>query len=237
MKKFFILMAIVLPFVVVSCDDDKDEPMLPEEHEWVDLGLPSGTLWATCNIGAKSPEEYGDYFAWGETAPKDYYSYGTNMYKWYKSDDNCPGLTKYCTNSEFGSNGFIDDKTELEPSDDAAYVNWGSSWRIPSWEQIQELLKSCSWQWTQRNGVNGQLGMGPNGNTIFLPATGCRPDNLLDGAGSYGRLWSRTLCSDDTFSAYSLRYCPIVMEDIDEYWYSGGRCDGFGIRPVRVSQN
>ena len=111
-----------------------------DNHEWVDLGLPSGTLWATCNVGANTPEEYGDYFAWGETEPKDYY--GWNTYKW------CNGsrytLTKYCTDSSYGYNGFVDNKAELDPEDDAAYVNWGSSWRIPTTEQQCELYENCS---------------------------------------------------------------------------------------------
>ena len=80
MKKIFLLMAVALPFLFVSCSDDKDEPEIPDNHEYVDLGLPSGTLWATCNVGANSPEEYGDYFAWGETEPKDIYEWTT--YKW-----------------------------------------------------------------------------------------------------------------------------------------------------------
>ena len=95
-----------------------DEPVT---HEWVDLGLPSGTLWATCNVGASSPEGYGDYFAWGETEPKDYYDWST--YKWCNGNE--VTLTKYCTDSFFGYNGFTDGKTELDPEDDAAYVNWG----------------------------------------------------------------------------------------------------------------
>ena len=90
-----------------------------QEHEWVDLGLPSGTLWATCNVGANAPEEYGDYFAWGETAPKDYYDWST--YKWCKGSYNT--MTKYCTNSSYGYNGFTDGKTELDPEDDAAWFN------------------------------------------------------------------------------------------------------------------
>ena len=109
MKKLFLLMAIALPFVLISCDD-KDEPDNLREHEWVDLGLPSGTLWATCNIGANAPEEYGDYFAWGETEPKDCYNWST--YKWCNGDYD--RLTKYCTESDYGYNGFTDGKTELD---------------------------------------------------------------------------------------------------------------------------
>ena len=105
----------------------------PTEHEWVDLGLPSGTLWATMNVGASSPEGYGDNFAWGETAPKNVYNWST--YQW------CMGsydtFTKYCNISSYGYNGFTDNKLELDPEDDAATANWGPEWCMPSQEQIQ----------------------------------------------------------------------------------------------------
>ena len=114
--------------------------------EYVDLGLPSGTLWATRNIGANSPEESGDYFAWGETEPKEEY-YMSN-YKWYDYDNEL--YTKYCTDSGYG---MIDDK-ELEPRDDAAWANWGPSWRMPSLEQLRELKEKCSWEWIERNGTS-----------------------------------------------------------------------------------
>ena len=101
-----------------------------QEHEYVDLGLPSGTQWATMNIGANAPEEYGDYFAWGETEPKDYYDWGT--YKWCMGNYNT--MTKYCTISGYGYNGFNDGKTELDPEDDAATAAWGAGWRMPSFD-------------------------------------------------------------------------------------------------------
>lgn len=113
------------------------------EHEWVDLGLPSGTLWATCNVGADTPEGFGDYFAWGETAPKDDYSWET--YRWCNGYFNT--MTKYCTN---GSYGTVDNRTELDPEDDAAYVNWGSSWRMRPWNSSWSCVMSV-------------LGRGPNG--------------------------------------------------------------------------
>ena len=203
-----------------------DEPVIPADgHEWVDLGLPSGTLWATCNVGANAPEEYGDYFAWGETAPKDYYVWGT--YKWCNGSSTT--LTKYCTSSSYGYNGFVDNKTELDPEDDAAYVNWGSSWRMPSLEQIQELFDKCTWQWTQRNGVNGRLVTGPNGNTMFLPAAGYWVESL-GGAGSWGFYWSRTLYPDYSFGAYELLFGSERM-----YWGYDNRGDGLSVRAVRVS--
>jgi hypothetical protein len=199
-----------------------------EPHGWVDLGLPSGTLWATCNVGAESPEVYGDYFAWGETEPKDYYDWST--YKW------CNGsyttMTKYCTSSSYGYNGFVDNKTELEPEDDAAYVNWGPSWRMPTKEQQDELREKCTWTWTTQNGVNGRLVTGPNGNTLFLPAAGCRWYGTLNDAGSRGYYWSRTLYSSSPDSACSLDFFSGRV-----YWDCNYRRGGRAVRAVRVSQN
>ena len=201
-----------------------------QEHEWVDLGLPSGTLWATRNVGASAPEEYGDYFAWGETAPKEVYNWDT--YKWGRYDySNCKYyLTKYNTNSVFGT---VDNKTELDPSDDAAYVNWGPSWRMPTFEQQNELYDNCSWTWTTRNGVNGRLVTGPNGNTMFLPAAGNRVGSSLGFAGSNGFYWSRTLDSDGPCGAYFLEF----YSGRRDYWDIDNRGFGVTVRAVRVSQN
>ena len=199
-----------------------------DNHEWVDLGLPSGTLWATCNVGADNPEEYGDYFAWGETEPKETYDWST--YKW------CNGsyrtLTKYCTESSYGYNGFVDNKTELDPEDDAATVNWGPSWRMPTKEQRDELREMCTWTWTTQNGVNGRLVTGPNGNSLFLPAAGARFDSALYFAGSDGNYWSRTLNSGGPYCAYLLDFNSDGV-----YWNNNARSSGFAVRAVRVSQN
>ena len=199
---------------------------IEEEGDWVDLGLPRGTIWATRNVGASAPEDYGDYFAWGETAPKSCYDWGT--YKW------CNGsfytLTKYCTDSDYGYYGFVDNKRELDPSDDAACAHYPGG-RMPSLVQIQELCDNCTWQWTQRNGVNGQLVTGPNGNTMFLPAAGLRWDESLDYAGSYGYYWSRTLYSSDPRDAYFLDFSSGQWHR----WRSVSRDDGRTVRAVRVS--
>ena len=199
-----------------------------DDHDWVDLGLPSGTLWATFNVGASAPEDYGDYFAWGETAPKDYIDWST--YKW------CNGsyttMTKYCTNSSYGYNGFTDGKTELDPEDDAAHVNWGPSWRMPTTEQQRELYEKCSSTWTTLNGVSGRLFTGPNGNTLFLPAAGCRWDESLYYAGSHGFYWSRTLNSSYSYIAYGL-YFDSNGVDWNDYYRDNGR----SVRALRVSQN
>lgn len=110
-----------------------------EQHDYVDLGLPSGTLWATCNVGASNPWDEGDYFAWGETKPKSNYSRST--YKYANGDSN--GLTKYCKDPDYGYNGYTDSRTTLELSDDAATANWGSSWCMPTQAQFQELKDSA----------------------------------------------------------------------------------------------
>ena len=205
-----------------------DNDQKHEEHEWVDLGLPSGTLWATCNIGADSPEEYGDYFAWGETEPKEYYSW--NTYKWCNGSNDT--MTKYCTDSSYGDSGFTDGNTELDLDDDAAYVNWGSSWRMPSLEQQQELVDNCTWTWANYNGQNGYMLAGPNGNTLFLPASGRRWGGALD-TGRNGFYWSRTLRADNSRYAY-------IFNFISGNVYCGKsnyRYDGFAVRAVRVSRN
>ena len=203
-----------------------------DNHEWVDLGLPSGTLWATCNVGANSPEEYGDYFAWGETEPKDYYATDWSDYKWCNGDYN--QLTKYCVRSDYGYNGFVDNKKELDPEDDAAYVNWGPSWRMPTTEQQCELYENCSSDWTTQNGVNGRLFTGPNGNTMFLPAAGYRWCASLYDAGSWGYYWSRTLFSILPIYAYGLDFYSISGGVYKYYFYRGY---GQPVRAVRVTQN
>ena len=199
-----------------------------DEHEYVDLGLPSGTLWATMNVGANSPEEYGDYFAWGETTPKDYYEWST--YEWCMGDYN--KLTKYCTKSNYGYNGFTDGKTELDPEDDAATANWGPEWCMPSREQIEELRDNCTTQWTTRNGVNGSLFTSNiNGASLFLPAAGDRWGSDLYDAGSWGNYWSRTLDGSYPDGAYYLTF-----DSGNVFWDNLDRYDGFSVRPVCMSQ-
>lgn len=201
-----------------------------EEHEYVDLGLPSGTLWATCNIGANSPEEYGKYFAWGETESKRYYEYST--YKWCHGSETT--FTKYCFNSNYGYNGYTDNKTELDPEDDAAYVNWGSTWRMPSKDQTYELLLKCSWKWTNLNGVNGMQVTGPNGASIFLPAGGSRLGYSLYHAGMIGCFWSRTFVNWTDIPDYAY---SVWFDYDDGYPDRYQRVLGQNVRAVRVSQN
>ena len=221
MKNILLLMVIALPLLLISCSDDKDEPKDSDKNEYVDLGLPSGTLWATCNVGANKPEEYGDFFAWGETEPKEvYFDYN---YKWVN-------FSKY--NS-------TDGKMELDPEDDAAYVNMGTSWRTPSAEQISELVNNCTWRWTQKNGVNGYLVTGPNRNTMFLPAAGiCVDDNPLEDAGSYGCYWTRTQFQINNIpGVYDSLQLEFSSEDRDICSRSIYRYFGHTVRAVYVSQN
>ena len=208
--------------------------ILNAESAYVDLGLPSGTLWATCNIGATSPEDYGDYFAWGETEGyndgKTDFNWST--YKWCNGSNST--MTKYCNNSSYGYNGFTDDKTELDPEDDAAYVNWGPAWRMPSEEQFSELINSSytTTEWTTQNGVYGRkITSKENGNSIFLPAAGFRYYSSLNSAGSYGYYWSCTLSSDDPSSA---RYPCFNSSRIT--MYSNYRYFGQSVRPVRSQE-
>ena len=196
----------------------------------VDLGLPSGTLWATKNVGASRPEEYGDYFAWGETQPKEDYSRST--YKWCKGEGNT--MTKYCTQSEYGYNGFTDNKVELEPEDDAATFNWGSDWQMPSFAQFEELINDSytTTTWTTTNGVYGcKITSKSNGKSIFLPATGCWDLSSLEDVGSGGYYWSRSL-----YMSYSNGARGLYLTDTD---ISYSHCDadarerGRPVRPVR----
>ena len=197
------------------------------QDEDVDLGLPSGTLWATRNIGADSPVDQGDYFAWGETAPKNVYSWST--YQW--CDGNWKAITKYCTDSGLGT---VDGKTELELEDDAAYVNLGASWRIPSLEQMEELLNQCTKSWTTLRGVKGYLFTGPNGNTLFLPAAGYRTGTSLNAKDIEGDYWTRNLDWSYSGNAFYLHFTQLDGAYCD---YNIMRCPGVPIRPVYQPQD
>ena len=146
-------------------------------YAYVDLGLPSGLKWATCNVGADSPEDYGDYFAWGETIPKNEYHW-SNYQHWIDSDGN----------GYWGGDDLILIDYDISGSVqyDAARANWGESWRMPTQNEIQELVDNCTWTWTTQGGKDGCKVMGPNGNSIFLPAAGYRSNTSLYQAGERG---------------------------------------------------
>ena len=197
-----------------------------DNHEYVDLGLPSGTLWATCNVGANSPEQYGDYFAWGETAPKEVYTWET--YKW--CNGTWDSLTKYNFQNYYGT---VDNKNELEPADDAAQANWGLSWQMPTKAQQDELHEHCNWQWTTMNGVNGYLGTGPSGKTLFLPAAGYKDGTRIVSEGEFGYYWSHSLYYGMSLYAYN----HLFFSGSSPGWNKQERSFGLSIRPVRVAQN
>lgn len=203
-------------------------------YAYADLGLPSGTKWATMNVGADSPEDYGDYFAWGETSTKSTYSWST--YKWMTDGmSSWDGVNKY-TSADWQTSGvwydeygeFIGDgKTTLDLEDDAANANWGSDWRMPTKEEQDELRNNCTWTWSMKNGIKGYSVTGPNGNSIFLPAAGGSYDSGLDGAGSYGDYWSSSLYSRS--SDYAC-YLSFISDGVDWYYYY--RNIGRSVRPV-----
>ncbi len=189
----------------------------------VDLGL--SVKWASINVGASKPEEYGGHYAWGETSVKTNY-YWTS-YKWcYDSEYT---LTKYCSNSSYGYNGFIDTKTVLDDEDDVAHVTLGDNWRMPTSAELTELINQCTWTWTRLNGVNGRLVTGPNGNSIFLPAAGVRSGSYLYNLGSEGHYRSSSLITDYPFYDFDVFFNSDYVFD-----YSYGRRFGLSVRPVYV---
>ncbi len=178
---------------------------------YVDLGL--SVKWATCNIGAIKPKEYGYRFAWGEVKPNENCYWHTYKHS-IGSYDN---LTKYCTDSNYGNNGFIDNKNVLDSEDDAATIIWGSSWRMPTVAELRELRFRCKWVWTTQYGIGGYKVIGPNGNSIFLPA---KPYD-----GCY--YWSSSLETEDSSNAYCLSLFEKIISVTD--W---GRTSEFFVRPV-----
>lgn len=184
------------------------------EHESVDLGLPSGIKWATCNVGAKSPSNLGDYFAWGETKPKESYTW-TN-YKWCNGTEN--SINKYYSG---------DHKSTLELEDDAAHVNWGGTWRMPTSQEMNELVEECTWEFIRFEGAYGYKVIGPNGQSIFLPQAGYRRGYSLYLSGN-ADYWTSSL-SESYSNSYYLEYIA------DEcYWISsyGMRSVGLTVRAV-----
>lgn len=192
-------------------------------HEFVDLGLPSGTKWATCNVGATTPEGYGDYFAWGETEPNTIYDWTTYKY----CDGSGSRITKYATGYSYSNTP--DGLTELEMTDDAAYINWGGSWRIPTEEEMTELINNCNWTWVTQNGVNGyKVTSTVNGNSIFLPATSAIGDGYVSNQ-EYAYYWTNSIRSIVNNSANALYYIKAYAPS------STGnltRCSGASVRAV-----
>jgi len=189
-------------------------------HEWVDLGLPSGTKWSTCNIGASIPTSNGNYYAWGETNTKLEYSWESYHFRTSGNKYDNVRFSKYNTDNDRGT---VDNKTELDSSDDAAYANWGGKWRMPTNTQWEELMAQCTWSWIG----SGYKITGPNGKSITLPAAGYRGEESLYDVGSRGNYWSYCLYTGSTPHAGSLYFAQDKVE-------SGGtfRCYGRSVRPV-----
>ena len=192
------------------------------EHTFVDMGL--SVKWATCNLGASQPEEYGDYYAWGESKRKVNYSYDT--YKWFNYSD---GFTKYNTNL---SEGVVDNKTVLDNSDDAARVIWGGTWRMPTSAELDELLnqENCNWLWTTENGVYGfrvtSKKPGYTDRSIFLPAAGFKDGTSTNSSGTGGYFWSSSL------STPWLSYVIWFGSSSYHFKYDDNKSKGLSIRPV-----
>src|SRR5574344_904462 len=209
-------------------------PTTAQAQDYVDLGLPSGIKWATKNLGASKPSDYGDYYAWGETEPKTEYTWAT--YKWMQTgQSDWMYITKY-TFADGNTKGiwydasgnFIGDgKTTLEAADDAATQKLGSPWRMPTDDEIKELLDNCTWTWTTQDGKNGYEVKGKNGNSIFLPAAGSRIGSELYDAGIWGDYWSSSL--DAAYSDIA-RYLDFESGGHD--WDYVDRRYGFTVRPV-----
>ena len=224
MKKTLLILSIVTLFFAGCKKDDmfeKGDMGVVNGHAWVDLGLPSGTKWATCNVGATTPEEYGDYFAWGDTTTKSDYS---GLY--------CP--TYGLIISQLQSQGYIDSEGNLNPQYDAARANWGGSWRMPTESEMQELIDKCTWTWTTYNGVKGYNVECPNGNSIFLPAAGsCSSSSSFSGLGSHGFYWSSTPYSTSCDESYNYTYA-YELDFRSDFHYMDyiTRYFGRSVRPV-----
>ena len=208
----------------------------PDTHEYVDLGLPSGTIWATCNIGANSPEEDGLYFAWGETQGYTSGQVGTDKYFAWVGDnaDYKYGTYDFSDRENYGMTKYnkTDGLTVLEDKDDAATVNWGSDWRMPTKEEFEELTANTEYEWTEIDGVQGgkftSTVSGYTDKFLFFPAVGGAGNGEVIGAGGYGNYWSVSLGGEGVVNAWRL-------------YFTGGRCEmlsnyrnfGFSVRRVR----
>lgn len=231
------LMLMTAMIVAVGCNPEDDpnngggngnDGFIPE---YVDLGLPSGTLWATCNLGATTPEGYGNYYAWGETQPKDSYTWENYRYCNGSSDQ----LTKYCSVPGLGYGGFTDSLTVLLPEDDAATVLWGDGWQTPSYDQCRELEHNTSNFWTVRDGVNGRVFTAKNGNSIFLPASGGWDGDELNNVGVAVHYWgNHILYEDRPKCAYDFAFG--VNGFYTNLYGTENRQYGRPIRPVRSAK-
>lgn len=220
----FALLLGAVSFTACSKDNDKDDNGSHSGNGtengkgYIDLGL--SVKWATCNVGAEKPEEYGDYYAWGETEVKTLYAWSS--YKYCEGTEK--SLTKYNTQSEYG---MVDNKTTLDLADDVVHVKWGGKWRMPTDSEMEELYTLCHWKSTSKNNVSGYTVTGPNGNSIFLPAAGHLWYDTPFHVGENVAYWSSTLNSDK----------PDYAEGVCHFYgYPAGLSEsrevGLSVRPV-----
>ena len=210
MKRTLVIpICLLIVFSFVSCSDDDDESTSSSSgtisgHAYVNLGL--SVKWATCNVGASSSEDYGNYYAWGETSTKSTYT-----------EDNSKTYGKSSYNYDIGGNSSLD----------AARANWGGTWRLPTEAEAQELRDECDWEWTTQGGKNGYKVTGPSGRSIFLPAAGYRDGSVLDDAGEDGFYWTSTPHEGNAFCA-----CSLYFHASRRYVSWLYRCYGRSVRPV-----
>lgn len=240
MKKVFsILMVALFSTAMFACGDKDngtdtpgggDNPGGGTTEEWVDLGLPSGLLWASCNLGATRPEDAGNYYAWGETQPKATYSADNYVHYIPDGETTHGGFTKYCNDAELGYQGYVDTLTTLESVDDAAAALLGNGARIPTKAQWEELLANCTGEWVYQNdNILCYRLTGSNGNSIFLPVTGYHDDSDVWNPG-VGHYWSSTLNLEDPSWAWYFEHDYISD---NAYMTYTTRTRGLAIRPVR----
>ena len=236
---------VATTIAVTVIDPSAPVPMV-DGHEYVDLGLPSGILWATTNIGATSPEQYGLYFQWGMTtgyakgAGHDFdwheYAYAEEDMEHYNPDGFDMFLTKYCPDSGWGLNGFTDGLTELETADDAACQNWSTNWRMPSSEQVDELFDDdyTTRTWTTRNQVPGLLvtSRAYPARSIFLPAAGNYIGTNLYDEGEEVKTWTRTLFVEGGDDSSSAKGQHLAGKDGLAWTSATDRWSGMPVRPV-----
>ncbi len=237
MKRFCVYaMAILSLCCATACSDKEDDREVNhygenmsatisgevDSYGYVDLGL--SVKWATCNVGASQPLEYGDLFSWGETQSKGIYKWST--YKWCGGDFD--KLTKYCNSSSLGE---VDNANTLAPEDDAATINWGKAWRTPTLEEMTELIKGCDWAWSDNfngKGIAGQVGVSKvNGNVIFLPAAGYSNGKEIIDKGVYGGYWTSTLHFGNSYNAHIFTFYDHQITRFNYY-----RSDGRSVRAV-----
>ena len=238
----FIMLAVICVGFSSCGDDDNDDLGIanknhsylkcPDNHHphFIDLGLPSGTKWACCNVGANKPEDYGGYYAWGEIEEKTVYNEVTYQYC-TGEDTNGDGL--YDKDSSYQNLGSDIASTQY----DVAHMKWGGSWVMPSVSQFEELLVNCTSTWTTREGVYGRQYTGPSGGAIFMPAAGYRWTGYLGDAGLYGSYWSSSLDPSNSYGAYYLYF----YSGYESWFYESSRIfrgSGHSVRPViNVSTN